>query len=83
MNYLRAITTEDSIWGEGVFVRGAMVDDNVLDSFLEWQKDHDKAIQWVPEDFDGRSQYYIHNIKSFYRQEWIFENKWKLTNRRK
>ena len=81
-NYLRAITTKDSMWGEGVFVKRAMVSDDNLLAFIEWQEAHDPAITWVPEDFEGRNKYYIHNVKSEYRQEWVFENKWKLVNRR-
>lgn len=82
MNYLRAVTTKESMWGKGVFVKRAMVSDDNLGEFIKWQKEHDKAISWIPEDFEGKNQHYIHNIKSEYRQEWIFNGKWKLENRR-
>ena len=82
MNYLRAITTKDSVWREGVFVKRAMVSDDLLDSFISWQVEHDPAIKWIHENFEGKNKYYIHNLKSEYNQEWVFENKWKLINRR-
>lgn len=80
MNYLRAITTKNSVWGEGVFIKRAMVNDDLLDSFIEWQAKYDPAIIWIHENFKGKNKYYINNLKSKYNHEWVFENKWKLVN---
>jgi hypothetical protein len=81
MNYLRAITTEESMWGKDVFVKRAMVNDDNLKKFIKWQFVKDKTIKWIPENFEGKNKNYIYNIISEYKHEWIFDGKWKLINR--
>lgn len=78
MKYLECRATNKNTYPEGTLLKKAKVSDELLEQFIEWQKSYDSAVKWIPVDFTGKNKYWIFNMQSCIRNEWIFNKKWNL-----
>lgn len=78
MQYLECRSSDKGIWPEGTLLKRAKVSDELLGAFIEWQKYYDPAVIWTPIDFSNKNKYWIFNMQTCIRNEWVFNKKWEL-----